>query len=98
MVNIVIDEDLNRHLGLPDGYQLGKLEAFELYKVFMGYLESKNPIGTLLLCYYVDFNKDFYTNPKTKQDHIVKDIIDNLNKKEQFEMFSYISDGLKNKD
>jgi len=96
MADIEIDTGLNAHLGLPDGYQLGKKEAFNLYKIFMGYIESKNPIGTLLLCYYADFNKDFYANPKTKQDRIVKDIIDNLDKKEQFEMFSYISDGLKN--
>jgi len=93
MANIVIDEDLNRHLGLPDGYQLDKLEAFELYKVFMGYLESKHPIGTLLLCYYADFNEDFYTNPKSKQDKIVKDIVDNLDRKEQFEILMYINGG-----
>lgn len=90
-----IDTGLIAHLGLPDGYQLGKKEAFELYKVFMGYLETKTPIGTLLLCYYADFNKDFYVNPKTKQDKIVKVIVDNLDPKERYEIFSYISDGLK---
>ena len=92
--NNEIDEDLNKHLGLPDGYKLGKKEAFQLYKTFMGYLETKTPIGTLLLCYYADYNKDFYANPKTKQDELVKIIIQNLDSKEQYEMFSYISDGL----
>lgn len=94
MANIEIDESLNKHLGLPDSYQLDKKDAFNLYKTFMGYIETKHPVGTLLLCYYADFNKDFYQNPKTKQDELVKVIIDNLDKKEQFEMFSYISDGL----
>jgi len=88
MADIVIDKSLNVHLGLPEDYQLDKGEAFKLWQYFMSMLEDKRPIGNLLVSYYIDFHGDVVNNPKSKQDEIVRDIILNMDKKDQFEIMT----------
>jgi len=92
MSDIVIDKSLNAHLGLPESYQIDKTEAFKLYQYFMAYLESKNPIGVLLLMYYADEHGNFFDNPKNRRDEVVKAIIDNMDVKEKFEILTYINE------
>jgi hypothetical protein len=92
MADIEIDSSLNVHLGLPESYQLDKMEAFKLYQYFMGMLETKMPIGILMMYYYIDeCGGDFINNPKNERDRIVKAIIDNMSKADQFEVMTYAS-------
>lgn len=90
MADIAIDEVLNAYIGLPDDYQLDKLEAFKLYEYFMQLFPADMPIGSLKLHYYVDKHGDFVNNPKTKQDYLVKAIHENMSMSDQFEVLSYI--------
>mgnify|MGYP001130246752 CR=1 FL=1 len=93
MTEIAIDKDLNKHLGLPESYQIDKQEAFKLYQYFMSLLETKNKIGPLLLIYYIDFNggKFLSQEPTNKRDKIVRDIVDNMSMADQFEVRNHAS-------
>lgn len=90
MANITIDTTLNDHLGLPDGYQLDKFEAFKLYQYLMSLFNCDKAISHLHLLYYIDKHGDFISNPKNKQDFVVKAIHENMPMSEQFETLKYI--------
>ena len=90
MPNIVIDQSLNTHLGLPDGYQLGKFEAFKIHQYMLSISGIASPMCAGRLEYYVDKHGDFVNNPKNKRDYVIKAIFDNLDKADQFSVLSYI--------
>jgi len=90
MAYVAIDKALNVHLGLPEEYPLDKKEAFSLYQLFMHLFNTPLPISRVTLLYYADERPFFHDNPKTKQDKVVKDILLNLNKEDQFWVLSYI--------
>lgn len=90
MATITIDKDLNAHLGLPDGYQLDKLEAFKLYQYFMLLFNCDKPIDHWRLLFYIDKHGDFINNPKNKQDFVVKAIHENMSMSDQFETLQYL--------
>ncbi len=92
MSDIEIDSGLNTHLGLPVDYPLDKNEAFELYKYFMDLLSMKIPINSWIIQYYIDKNGDFFNNPKNKRDRIVKDIVENMSRADQFFVMTCISE------
>ncbi len=84
MANIEIDIGLNAHLGLPEDYQLDKKEAYKLYKYFQSLLSMKAPIGTWIMQYYTGEHGDFFNDPKTEQDRIVRDIVLNMSMSDQY--------------
>lgn len=90
MPTIDIDTGLNAHIGLPEGYQLDKKEAFKLYQYLMSLFPADKPIGQLMMLYYVDRHGDFINNPKTKQDYLVIAIHENMSMSDQFETLRYI--------
>lgn len=94
MSEIVIDESLNKHLGLPVDYQIDKVEAFKIYMYFQGMLETKHPINThLMMMYYIDFNGgNFLLDvPKNRRDSVVRDIVENMPMPVRFEVMTYAS-------
>lgn len=90
MTDIAIDTSLNAHLGLPDDYQLDKVEAFKLYQYFMQLFPADVPVGKVKLEYYVDKHGDYFNSPKNKQDYVVKAIHENMPMADQFEILKYI--------
>lgn len=92
MANIVIDKDLNKHLGLPEDYQIDKVEAFKLWQYFMSLFEQKAPINPWIIQYYVEVHGDFINNPKDKRDRIVKDIVENMSNSDRYEVHKDMSE------
>ena len=90
MASTGIDEGLNRWLGLPDGYQLNKMEAFKIYSYLISISHIDKEVDAGRLEYYVDRHGDFVNNPKTKRDYIIKASFDNMEMSDQFAVLSYI--------
>ena len=90
MTSTDIDSSLNAYLGLPEAYQLGKMEAFKVYSYMLSISGIDRKIDAGRLEYYVDRHGDFVNNPKTKRDYIIKASFDNMEMSDQFAVLSYI--------
>jgi len=94
MTDTDIDESLNTFLGLPVAYPINKIEAFKIYEYFNKLFPSGKPIRGWTLEYYVDKHGDFVNKPKTRRDYIVKEIFNNLESSEQYDVLKYIAEHL----
>ena len=90
MTSTDIDSSLNAYLGLPEAYQLGKMEAFKVYSYMLSISGIDREIDAGRLEYYVDKHGDFVNDPKTKRDYIVLAIHKNMSMSDQFETLKYI--------
>ena len=84
MAIIEVDIGLNKHLGLPEDYPLDKKDAFKLYRYFNSLFESTSPVGTWIMQFYAEKHGDFFNDPKTEQDRIVRDIVLNMSMSDQY--------------
>jgi len=84
------DLALNRFLGIPDSYKLGKSQAFKMYSLFSTVMNGTCcQMGVLNILYYVDFAGDFMKSNKL-EDAIVNEIFKNMSKQDQFTILQYI--------
>lgn len=90
--NTAIDIGLNRHIGLPDSYRLGRKQAYKIYTALIGAMNASFvEISPLVLMYYFDKNGDF-TKCKKFEDRVVNEIFKNMNKDDQFTLLQYIDE------
>ena len=90
MAGTGIDEGLNRWLGLPDGYQLNKMEAFKIYSYLISISHIDMEVDAGRFEFYIDKNGDFVNNPQNKRDYVMKASFDNMEMSDQFSVLSYI--------
>jgi len=87
---IKIDESLNKALGLPKEYPIDRKESFKIFQYLMKLFKSNNGIGVISIMHYIDEHGDIINNQKTKMDKIIKIIVNNMDKNDQFAIMSYI--------
>ena len=87
----MFDADLNKHLGLPDGHQLNKKEAFDLYSYLVGLTGHDCGISPIVLMLYYDKNGDF-TREQTRRNSLVNEIFNNMSLEDRFTVKNYLEE------
>jgi len=85
-----MDKSLNKFLGLDDSYKADPSSLFKLAMIFKKITNSDRPISKISLVYYKEEKGDFMES-KRGEKKIVKDIFDNLDKEDQFDLLLYWS-------
>lgn len=86
------EKTINKALNLPQDYKIGFDDAMNVISRFNDATSfTSDKITKISFIYYKDKYGDFLNKQKTHFDYIVKDMFNNLNSDDRFELLTYFS-------
>lgn len=87
----MIDKSINKSLGLPIDYNISVNDAFKIRDRFSECIFGDSSKFSNISFIYYEEKFGSFLKPKNHLDIIVKDIFNNLNNEDKFELLTYFS-------